>query len=81
MTKSGARTASNLILVSAGVAAACVVLATPPLRRLAGAAARRWLGAGLPILVMEVRRAWIESGARTPVATMPAEASQAKTVN
>jgi len=40
-----------------------VIVTTPPLRRLAGRAARIWLGSVLPgYLVQETRRAWIESG-------------------
>ena len=48
MTSESARTASTVILVSAGVAAAYVVLTTPPLRRLALVGMRLWLGASLP---------------------------------
>jgi hypothetical protein len=46
MTKENARTAANVILGIAGVAAAYVVLTTPPLRRLVVRAAKLWLGAG-----------------------------------
>ena len=64
MTKRAARTVANLVLVSAGVAAAYVVYTTPPLRRLAGIASRRWLGASIPIfLLTQARQAWAESGA------------------
>jgi hypothetical protein len=64
VTKRAARTVANLVLVSAGVAAAYVVYTTPPLRRLAGMASRRWLGASIPIfLLTQARRAWVESGA------------------
>lgn len=62
MTRDAARTAANVLLVSAGVAAAYVVVTTPPLRRLALRAMRVWLGASVPAFVAgEVRRAWMES--------------------
>lgn len=64
MTRDAARTAANVVLASAGVAAAYVVLTTPPLRRLALRAARIWLGASVPVYLMNtVRRAWMESAA------------------
>ncbi len=63
MTKAGARTAANVILGVAGVAAAYVVLTTPPLRRLAVRFTRIWLGASVPAyLLNEARRAWAQSG-------------------
>jgi hypothetical protein len=63
MTKAGARTAANVVLALAGVAAAYVVLTTPPLRRLAYRGLRVWLGASLPVYLMtETRRAWAQSG-------------------
>jgi hypothetical protein len=62
MKTSTARTVANVMLASAGLAAAYVVITTPPLRRLAIRAVRIWLGASVPAyLVTEVRRAWIES--------------------
>jgi len=62
MTSESARTASTLILVSAGLAAAYVVLTTPPLRRLALTGLRLWLGASVPAYVLsQVGRAWAES--------------------
>ena len=62
MTSANARTVANLVLISAGVAAAYVVITTPPLRRLAVRATRMWLGASVPVYLMgEARRAWIES--------------------
>lgn len=65
MTREAAHTAANVVLASAGVAAAYVVLTTPPLRRLARAGVRIWLGATIPAyLFTQVRRAWMES-ART----------------
>jgi hypothetical protein len=64
MTNRAARTVANLVLISAGVAAAYVVYTTPPLRRLAGVASRRWLGASIPIfLLTQARQAWVQSGA------------------
>ncbi len=63
MTSENARTVANVMLVSAGVAAAYVVWTTPPLRRLAFRAARLWLGASVPgYLADQTRRAWVESG-------------------
>ena len=62
MTERTARTVANVVLLSAGVAAAYVVLTTPPLRRFAVRATRVWLGASVPLyLLTEVRRAWVES--------------------
>ena len=49
MTRSTARTVANVILISAGVAAAYVVITTPPLRRLAANGLRFWLGASVPV--------------------------------
>jgi len=63
MTSTRARTVANVVLVSAGVAAAYVVLTTPPLRRLVFRAAQIWLGASVPVyLVNQTRQAWLESG-------------------
>ena len=64
MTEAQARRVANVILASAGVAAAVVVITTPPLRRLALNAFRHWLGgASVPAyLAAEARRAWIASG-------------------
>lgn len=63
MTDANARTAANVVLVSAGVAAAYVILTKPPLRRLAFKAARFWLGASVPLyLLNQAREAWVESG-------------------
>ena len=62
MTTGTARTVANVLLASAGLAAAYVILTTPPLRRLAFRATRLWLGASVPVyLVREMRRAWVES--------------------
>jgi hypothetical protein len=63
MTDANARTAANLVLASAGVAAAYVVLTKPPLRRLAFLAVRYWLGASVPVfLLAQAREAWAQSG-------------------
>jgi len=63
MTRDAAHTTANVVLVAAGLAAAYVVMTTPPLRRLAFRAARIWLGASIPAyLVGETWRAWIASG-------------------
>ena len=62
MTSTTARTVANVVLVSAGVAAAYVVMTTPPLRRLAFRATRLWLGASVPLYLLDqTRRAWVES--------------------
>ena len=66
MTDARARAVANVVLVSAGVAAAYVVMTTPPLRRLAFRATRLWLGASVPLYLLEqTRRAWVESGQST----------------
>ena len=65
MTDEHARTAANVVLVTAAVAAAYLVLTRPPLRRLAVRAVQLWLGASVPVfLVTEAREAWDESGSR-----------------
>ena len=65
MTDANARTAANLVLASAGIAAAYVVLTKPPLRRLAFRAVEYWLGATVPVfLLSQAREAWAESGRR-----------------
>jgi len=62
MTETTARTVANALLATAGIAAAYVVVTTPPLRRLAARAARAWLGASVPgYLLQQTRRAWVES--------------------
>jgi hypothetical protein len=65
MTESSARTAATVMLGAAGVAAAYVVLTTPPLRRVAGVVIRMWLGASIPVfLIGETRKAWRASRTR-----------------
>jgi hypothetical protein len=62
MRKPAARTVANVVLATAGLAAAYVAVTTPPLRRLALRASRVWLGASLPVyLLSEIRQAWVES--------------------
>jgi hypothetical protein len=62
MTPQHARTAANVILATAGLAAAYVVVTTPPLRRLALRAGRYYFGAGLPAyLATAAVQAWLES--------------------
>jgi hypothetical protein len=57
-----ARTIAEALVLSAGAAAAYVVITTPPLRQLALRVARVWLGASVPVyLAKEVHSAWAES--------------------
>jgi hypothetical protein len=66
MTSATAHTSANVVLVSAGIAAAYAVLRTPPLRRLTVRITQAWLGASVSVyLLSEIRRAWVES-ARVP---------------
>ena len=63
MTSANARTAANVVLATAGVAAAYVIWTTPSLRRLALRGARLWLGASIPMyLASQTREAWAASG-------------------
>jgi hypothetical protein len=65
MTSTTARTIANVVLVSAGAAAAYVVLSDPRGRRIAQRLLRVWLGASLPMyLLAETGRAWVEAGRR-----------------
>jgi uncharacterized membrane protein len=60
--RSTARTVANVVLLSAGIAAASLVATRPPLRRAAKLALRFWLGTSIPLFVLtEVSRAWQES--------------------
>jgi hypothetical protein len=62
MTRSAARSVANVVLVSAGIAAAYVIITRPPLRRLAANGLRLWLGASVPVyLANQVRQAWVQS--------------------
>jgi hypothetical protein len=63
MTSANARTAANVVLATAGVAAAYVILTTPSLRRLASRGLLLWLGASVPgYLLDQTRQAWVASG-------------------
>lgn len=63
MTDANARTAASVVLASAGIAAAYVILTRPPLRRFAFTALNLWLGASVPVFLMnQARDAWVESG-------------------
>jgi hypothetical protein len=65
MTEANARATADLVLVSAGIAAAYLVLRKPRLRRLAFGAVRYWLGASVPVfLLTQARDAWAASGSR-----------------
>ena len=67
MTDAEARTVANVVLVAAGAAAAYVVLTRPPLRRFVFRALRLWLGASVPVyLVNEARQAGVDSGRPRP---------------
>lgn len=63
MTGTTPRAVANVVLATAGVAAAYVIITTPPLRRLVINATRLWLGATIPAyLIRQAGRAWVESG-------------------
>jgi len=62
VTPQQARTAANIILGTAGLVAACVIITTPPLRRLAWRAGRYYLRAGLPAyFAATTTQAWLDS--------------------
>ncbi|MBS1818055.1 MAG: hypothetical protein JSU08_09005 [Acidobacteria bacterium] len=62
MSRPAAQAAAGALLVSAGVAAAYVVITTPSLRRLVVGSTRLWLGSSVPAyLLREIGRAWVES--------------------
>jgi hypothetical protein len=62
VTQSAARSIANAVLLTAGAAAAYVVITTPSLRRLAIGATRLWLGTSIPAyLLHETGRAWAQS--------------------
>jgi hypothetical protein len=72
MTERGAQTLTNVLLVSAGAAAAYAVLTKPRLRRVVWGATRLWLGAGVPAyLLAQARDAWRESATPPPVVHRP----------
>jgi hypothetical protein len=63
MTSTTARALANVVLVTAGAAAAVAVLSNPKGRRIAGRLLRVWLGASVPVyLLAETGRAWVEAG-------------------
>ena len=66
MTSANARMTANVVLASAGVAAAYVIWTTPSLRRLAVRGLQLWLGASVPgYLADQTRQAWVASGRRS----------------
>ena len=80
MTDSDARTVANVVLVSAGIAAAYVVITTPPLRRLAANGFRWWLGAGVPAyLTAQVVDAWVQSARPFDIAQGRPEPAEGRT--
>jgi len=69
VTQTVARSIANAVLLTAGAAAAYVIITTPSLRRLAIGATRLWLGTSVPaFLLYQTGRAWTESGRHEPVA-------------
>ena len=65
MTSTTSRAVAGVVLASAGVAAAAVVLSRPDLRRAAGRLLRIWLGTSVPMfLLTEIGRAWAETEPR-----------------
>jgi hypothetical protein len=65
MTQASARVAANVILASAGAAAAYIIVTTPALRRLTLRALSLWLGASIPAYLMnQTTGAWHESARR-----------------
>jgi len=65
MTQASARVAANVLLASAGAAAAYMIVTTPALRRLAMRAVSIWLGASIPAYLMsQTTGAWHESARR-----------------
>ena len=63
MTSTTARSIANVVLVSAGAAAAYAVLSNPKGRRVARRLLHTWLGASVPMyLLAEAGRAWVETG-------------------
>ena len=68
MTRSTAHSVANVMLVSAGLAAAYVIITTPPLRRLAANGIRWWLGASVSAyLAAQVTEAWVQSAERPDI--------------
>lgn len=66
MKEETARTIANVVLATAAVGAAVVVLRTPALRRLAFGLMRTAITTGVPVWLMrEIKQAWEESGRHT----------------
>ena len=66
MREETARTAANVIMATAAIGAAVVVLRTPALRRLAFGLARTAITTGIPVwLSREIRVAWENSERNT----------------
>ena len=67
MTEPTARKVANVVIGAAGVAAAYVIVTSPPLRRLALRGLRYYLGPSVPAyLAFEVARAWRQSAHAKP---------------
>lgn len=67
MTDTTARKVANTVIGAAGVAAAYVVITSPPLRRLALRSLRYYLGPSVPAyLAFELARAWRQSAPAKP---------------
>jgi hypothetical protein len=61
------RAVANLLIGAAGTTAVYVVVTTPSFRRLALRAARVWIGAVLPVFLLDqARAAWVHSGSPCP---------------
>ena len=75
MTSANARTVANVVLISAGVAAAYVVITTPPLRRLALRGLHVWLGASIPGVPDQPGPAGVGESARPDTSGQPARPS------
>lgn len=61
MTIDAPRVVTNVIVASAGAAAAYVILTTPPLRRLAWRLSQVWLSDQLAVVARDVRGAWMSA--------------------
>jgi hypothetical protein len=65
MPAASTRAAANVLIGAAGATVVYVVVTTPSLRRLALRAARVWVGAVLPVFLLNrARAAWVHSEAR-----------------
>lgn len=78
LDEDNARTLANVIVGTAALGAAVIVLRTPALRRLAFGLARTALTVTLPVwLSREVREAWDDSGRRHGTTVPPGPGSRA----